>query len=643
MILDRSSSLILHDRDQVVKRYCFHNPTSLLIPNFMREVAFLRSLDSNFSDRDGVNNGTSKQFVHKIIEVNERETQFSSKLYLFNFRQYIERERLSRRLSPWRKVEILRILLYRTLTGLSQIHSQLIIHGDVKPDNILLDHLHNTVLCDFDISVANFYNETCKNLEIQTSLYRAPEVIFGDRDYSSKIDIWSLGIICLHVITDGFFPESLVGNPNYDLEIFRYLGFPVNENIDDYDDDYDDNNNHNNHDNRKSNNLDNLPLYRSIKNRLRNSVSREEWMRIINKARRNSTLMKTRRRSEGNLNQDFSDYQDEDRLVGKISKMELKMSDSISDNTINIANGLKSDYSWYKPLNDLIRRMLQFDPAIRASASELLESELFHPLLNNPVRSFPGYSNYCDNRDDRDNLNDLKHGLRIAILSPSLNKLFNRRQFVDYLFDKEKNHKLDRSATFLTISIIDHFADLIESDDRNNSAIQDTIDACLILAMIFTGIDNQVVPIISNRLNYDSQVCRRVSDQVRILFSRLDYQLYFQTPILFLNIFTRSRFFRSKIRLAKSPNPQQQDASLQLLRSRKMLKLLAMEDSYLDYNGYYPEMALASLNLNNYLIDQSIFKELDHHRGRSNSREIYNELRSIIALLHNSSRSIIIQ
>jgi glycogen synthase kinase 3 beta len=69
-----------------------------------------------------------------------------------------------------------------------------ICHRDIKPQNILVDP--NTLvlkICDFG-SAKRLVKGEPNVAYICSRYYRAPELIFGATDYSTAIDVWSIGI-----------------------------------------------------------------------------------------------------------------------------------------------------------------------------------------------------------------------------------------------------------------------------------------------------------------------------------------------------------------------------------------------------------------------------------------------------------------
>ena len=110
-------------------------------------------------------------------------------------------------------------LTRQTLNGLAYLHSEGILHRDLKSDNLLLDLDGTCKISDFGISKrsANPYNNDITNSMQGSVFWMAPEVIRaqsqalnipsvdGGEDslfsqgYSAKVDIWSLGCVVLEM------------------------------------------------------------------------------------------------------------------------------------------------------------------------------------------------------------------------------------------------------------------------------------------------------------------------------------------------------------------------------------------------------------------------------------------------------------
>ncbi|KAK3018548.1 hypothetical protein RJ639_003905 [Escallonia herrerae] len=79
--------------------------------------------------------------------------------------------------------------------GLSYLHSQKIVHRDVKTENMLLDKTRTIKIADFGVARVEASNPNDMTGETGTLGYMAPEVLNGN-PYNRKCDVYSFGI-CL--------------------------------------------------------------------------------------------------------------------------------------------------------------------------------------------------------------------------------------------------------------------------------------------------------------------------------------------------------------------------------------------------------------------------------------------------------------
>ena len=84
------------------------------------------------------------------------------------------------------------------MKGISHIHSNFVIHRDIKPGNILLDEDNNAFITDFSLAkiITENMNDNCSHTaEVVTAGYRAPELEVSDAKYNQAIDMWSIGVM----------------------------------------------------------------------------------------------------------------------------------------------------------------------------------------------------------------------------------------------------------------------------------------------------------------------------------------------------------------------------------------------------------------------------------------------------------------
>lgn len=118
--------------------------------------------------------------------------------------------------------------VYQMLRGLNYLHCMGICHRDIKPQNLLVSvDTHEVKLCDFG-SAKTLVPGQPNVSYICSRYYRAPELVFEATEYTTAIDVWSIGCVLA---------ELLLGRPLFRgengvdqlIEIIKVLGTPSKE------------------------------------------------------------------------------------------------------------------------------------------------------------------------------------------------------------------------------------------------------------------------------------------------------------------------------------------------------------------------------------------------------------------------------
>ncbi|MBN3326172.1 CD11B kinase, partial [Atractosteus spatula] len=116
-------------------------------------------------------------------------------------------------------------LMIQLLRGVRHLHDNWILHRDLKTSNLLLSH--KGILKVGDFGLAREYGSPLKPYTpvVVTLWYRAPELLLGAKEYSTTIDMWSVGCIFGELLTQKpLFPgKSEIDQIN---KVFKDLGTP---------------------------------------------------------------------------------------------------------------------------------------------------------------------------------------------------------------------------------------------------------------------------------------------------------------------------------------------------------------------------------------------------------------------------------
>lgn len=114
------------------------------------------------------------------------------------------------------------------LKGVSFCHSRSIMHRDLKPANLLISPSGRLKIADFGLARVYSKDIAQYSHEVATRWYRAPELLYGGREYGLGVDLWAVGCILGELIN-----HSPLFRGENDIDqlyvVLRTLGTPTPE------------------------------------------------------------------------------------------------------------------------------------------------------------------------------------------------------------------------------------------------------------------------------------------------------------------------------------------------------------------------------------------------------------------------------
>ena len=99
----------------------------------------------------------------------------------------------------------IKFYIYQILKGLHYCHSRGIMHRDIKPQNIVIDH-NKKELKIIDWGLGEFYlPKKDYNVRVSSRYFKGPELLVSYKYYHYSLDIWSLSVMMAEMVELGVY------------------------------------------------------------------------------------------------------------------------------------------------------------------------------------------------------------------------------------------------------------------------------------------------------------------------------------------------------------------------------------------------------------------------------------------------------
>ena len=158
--------------------------------NQLRELSILKNIN---------NENIIRLIDYKLLK-EKSEIWMLMDYFPINLKQFYHENRENKKIM---NENFFKNIAFQIISAVDYLHQNMIIHRDLKLENILYDKNKNIVkISNFNLSRKIDFNINHKYSNIGSSSYKPPEVILGLRNYSTKYDIWSVGCILVEICTD---------------------------------------------------------------------------------------------------------------------------------------------------------------------------------------------------------------------------------------------------------------------------------------------------------------------------------------------------------------------------------------------------------------------------------------------------------
>ncbi|KAK6584368.1 hypothetical protein PZA11_002592 [Diplocarpon coronariae] len=161
------------------------------------------------------------------VVVGEDTSKIENIFLVLDFLEHDLRTLLEDMSEPFLNSEV-KTLLQQLTSGVAYLHTNWIMHRDLKTSNLLLNNRGVLKIADF--GMARYFGDPPPRMTqlVVTLWYRAPELLLGAEKYGTAVDMWSIGCIFGELLTK---EPLLPGKNEVDQlsKIFELCGIPTEE------------------------------------------------------------------------------------------------------------------------------------------------------------------------------------------------------------------------------------------------------------------------------------------------------------------------------------------------------------------------------------------------------------------------------